>query len=437
MRSCFKNFAKNLWAGNFAPIKHPSSPYKLTTMTLSLLTNLRCILKMPLAKDNSFFRNPPIYPQTIVLMASLILLGCGSQDGAGGSASETEASLAGVLRNTSGQYITGAPIQLRERQSLDSLPLEIEFTDSIGRFTFAEIPPGTYSITATQNDLSAWTVSHADSNEQTVELQLDSSVNANFTLLKAGAPVQGEVVVYGLGRSSVLDAQGRVEFRYLPKAGHWLALRQNGRVEAEFPWTPGQQFIELPPTQALLVDNFESAVLGSPLGHWWGNTEWWTLQKDPQDPSTTILPSVIDEDRTQILADGVDGRSLHLYFAVRTPSWALISLPLATSGLGLDIRGLDSISVYAQGQGVIHLHLVSPGLPTFGDFASHLSISLPLPTVWDRLVIPRSTIQSVSNERGINWDDFARSVGGVQFVARDTVDLWLDNIYLHGSLLGN
>jgi len=136
---------------------------------------------MASACNIDFLRKNGILPFTL-LLAALFALVLPLQPSV--LAQTTSATLTGTVFDASGAVVGAAMVTLKNEASGD---LRNTVSNSDGYFTFAAVPPGTYSITVTKDGFSTW-------EEKSIVLNSADKRNVSGISLKPGAKTETVVV---------------------------------------------------------------------------------------------------------------------------------------------------------------------------------------------------------------------------------------------------
>ena len=122
--------------------------------------------------------------------------------------------LQGVVTNVGGTPIASATVALSDGRATA--------TDSLGRYAFTSLPPGTYSASVTASNYNSLPVSgiviiHAAATTQNFTLtQTPGTLQGVVTNRSTGAPMPGASVLVAGGASVLTDAAGRYAFSLMP-----------------------------------------------------------------------------------------------------------------------------------------------------------------------------------------------------------------------------
>ncbi|HTD54458.1 MAG TPA: carboxypeptidase-like regulatory domain-containing protein, partial [Silvibacterium sp.] len=124
------------------------------------------------------------------MAAALVVLGLTA------SAQTSSATLTGTVYDTSGAVVPGATVLLRNQQSGDT---RREISNPEGYFTFAAVPPATYSVTVEKQGFVKW---------EGRGITLDSNDNRAVAgiKLKAGSQEQTVIVQASSGQITPTDS---------------------------------------------------------------------------------------------------------------------------------------------------------------------------------------------------------------------------------------
>jgi hypothetical protein len=110
----------------------------------------------------------------------------------------------------------------------------------------------------------------------------------------------------------------------------------------------------------------------------------------------------------------------------------------------INLSKMTAISFYIKGKGSIRVSFSSKKVDNYPEGINwgNLQKTITIPSQWQQITIPVSELtppdKSQQQLDGLTWNDVRDSIRAIQFenamsrTAGDTIDLWLDNIYLHG-----
>lgn len=230
-----------------------------------------------------------------------------------------------------------------------------------------------------------------------------------------------------------------------------MSAREAGdtvRIEARFlpNWTL---------TDSTLIDDFDAPDLLSPTGR--HNSDLLSTLQDAGVPFGSAGWEATGSAQTRFHPEGLKQREAgdgdwrptrvpgagwngmqcqHLSVARERGGWATVSAYLKPWATPLDLSTLRSIRFWAKGSGRIRFGFGTIQGIVNGDYAMVQSLPIALSNQWKRYEVDPSTLiaPSWSSLAGETWDDHKTSLGFLHIeIASDSVDLWLDDIWLVGT----
>jgi hypothetical protein len=205
--------------------------------------------------------------------------------------------------------------------------------------------------------------------------------------------------------------------------------------------SPNALGVTVPGWELYLIDDFEQ---GDDWTRWTlrGHDSFWYSFTTGQ---TTTVPDLSDTHLAQAMyATGYSGKGAHVVFALDTAANQLPSgIGFAPERAGyVDFRSLTAISFAIKGRGTVRLSIPTKKIKDYpsGQNWGHFGKNIALPAEWQVMRILPSELQpepdSPPEKDGLTWAAVADSVDRVNFVTwktpGDTVELWLDDVYLEG-----
>lgn len=176
--------------------------------------------------------------RVIGFIAALCAAGCGFKDGpiAGGTTTETEALIMGVVRKSDGSVAVGARMRLRPADYLSTRPAEPagegdSLTDSLGRFRFNPEEKGLFYLEADIGDSLGLLVRNVSPGKESrkMECVLGAVGSVRLTVLDLDSGAAYAVRAVGLERYQVPDSAGAFRLT-LPAGDHRLVITGGAKV---------------------------------------------------------------------------------------------------------------------------------------------------------------------------------------------------------------
>ena len=141
------------------------------------------------------------------------------------------------------------------------------------------------------------------------------------------------------------------------------------------------------------------------------------------------LPAAGNPFTSAIQSSGTSrGKALHVSFTAKSPEWVLAGTLLGTGYHRF--AGLDSITFWAKGSGIMHIALEN-GRDTSGYMKAWVGFYLD--TGWTRHVIKPSQFDPQSyTGKTAGWTAVRDSISRFSVFGQDGSDFWIDDIRFHG-----
>lgn len=350
------------------------------------------------------------------------LLACSENSTAGrGIWDETENGLAVVIRGESGAPVSKAEVRL-VRGTAEVY--ERALTDSSGTAYLNRPEFSGHLEVSSENGVARTAFLAGDS-------LLSDTLHAPATLtgvLHSAENAPGEFYLHGTSYRAKVYEDGKFRFEGIP-SGEYAILApaetsfvywKNSRLRAGENVTVD---LEIPSEDSVIVEDFESGR-GTNLFHVLTGGGWWFTYWN----SFKVLFEHPQKGHVENAWNGT--RSLHEQFfadSVGENPYALvgfnIGLPPAVDSVhAYDMANADSISFYVKGEGHVFLQLA--GYNAEGKSLScEFEFDIPSEKEWNRVsVVPQGDV----------WDIIAGRMESINFLVKESADLWLDQIVFHG-----
>ncbi len=202
---------------------------------------------------------------------------------------------------------------------------------------------------------------------------------------------------------------------------------------------------------ALLIDNFNDNDGFTELYTVFPEMMWYGWDDAQNGGSSVLIPHYgPDSIFTKYIVpyEGM-GKVVHIQFAygnkIADPCAGIgCKSQLLNKKYYINLSKMTAISFYVKGKGSIRVAFTSKKIYDYpaGNNWGHMQKTITLPSQWQQVTIPVSELVPPSGTQqqldGLKWQDVRDSIKAIHFesalspVVGDTVDLWLDNIYLHG-----
>lgn len=397
----------------------------------------------------------------LMLFLTFLLWHCSRiSDTAGATSETTNGELVAFVQYTNGQPASGVKILLIDRanwinnllnqknQVLDSVT-----TDSHGKFRLS-IPlqkKVNLQFEASEGLLFK--------NIQDVFSEESKREVVSFSLLKYGGltgSIQGgfekEIILKLAGTSytSEISSTGTFNFVKVPP-GQFEVVAASKHTDfmpllvssADVPQGDGilQKNLSIV-ENSILIDDFEFGWNQSVLGRLMGNGWWYKHNDKEQGGMSSIYVSIFDG---AIAYRGKSIRATYILDKDIQQPWAMIGIQFGdyTKKEVYDMSTLKSISFWAKGKGSVNVKFLSQTITdTYSDWYQYYT-NVALSENWQYIQVETDSLKlpdRASDEiKKITWNEAAKDLHTIDFTVEypesnpgDTVELWLDDLMLHG-----
>lgn len=370
----------------------------------------------------------------------LLLMACGdkaSQAGKGGIWDETENGVALRVRDESGKPVARAKVtwvhmgDWMQARSQGAAPhLDSGWTDQNGDLRIDSVS-GSLVLSVLHDSLVASAL--VSKGAETAECVL-AKPSRVLGRLAGESALPDSLYLAGTRHASAVGNDGFFQFDAVAPGAYGLVgfdeqgVRLVSRADVSEETADSRESYTWSAGDSVLLDDFEDDISANRF-HALSGTGWWYTYSDP---GSWFEPVQASDAYVQGDLAWQGGRSLRMKMLVQgTPGekFALCGFDLentalldSTSPAVLhDLTALDSVSFWARGQGTMSLQLVSAV-----SVLESVSAPFVLTEMWTRHVV---AVQAFDSER---WNLMAGRITAVNFIAQESAELWLDQVYLHG-----
>jgi len=370
----------------------------------------------------------------------LLLMACGdkaSQAGKGGIWDETENGVAVHVRDESGKPVARAKVTwvhmgdwMQARLQGAAPHLDSAWTDQNGDLRIDSVS-GSLVLSVLHDSLVASAL--VSMGEPSAECVL-AKPSRVLGRLQGERALPDSLYLAGTRHASVVGDDGFFQFDTVAPGAYGLVgfdeqgvrlvsradvSEETASARGSYTWNAGD---------SILLDDFEDEVPANRFHALSGKGWWYTYS----DPGSWIEPAKVADAYVQGDSAWQGGRSLRLKMQVQgapNEKYALCGFDLentalldSTSPAVLhDLTALDSVSFWARGQGAIVLQLVSAA-----SVRTSVTAEVVLTDAWTRYAV------SVQAFDQTVWNDLAGRITAVNFLAQESAELWLDQVYFYG-----
>lgn len=387
---------------------------------------------------------------TIGLIGAGLHLSCAPQTIDGGSGSETEAIVSGTIFDS--DYSPADSVLITARLSSYTLDDSVKWqsistiTDKDGRYSL-RLPHNNFKIEA--RDIRA---SNYGSVKYLRIQQSDSSLINNDTLSPLSSiagrvsvpddisPADLSIYIFGSNAKTTPDASGNFSITSVPYGVHFLKFcTKDNSFNVQTQSLTGYDTVEYTFSNhhGLLVDNFEDYDNNTNINLITGTSRWYTFSDRSTNGFYPVPQDIYHDFRCGYTKSGAFyGNSFHIYFdfSRTTATYALAGFSIGGKGY-YDLSAMDSLVFYVKGQGSIRIELQTQLVLENYNQSSHFYVNLSnIDSLWYRCSIPSDSIKTAPNVSDDNhtWSEASHRVAYINFLAKSSCDLWLDDIYFAG-----
>ena len=399
-----------------------------------------------------------------LLLGALSSCSQGADHAGGGIETET---LTARVYDDQQNALSGARVILFAADRISPVEEHQDFTDVNGEVSF-DVPVGrswtlvaSDTSTESQNDslggLFNAVISGVDSKTPSVQLELSSAVQKQFTILGPDSlPLPVSIKLWGVPGEWTADAKGEVILNNMPEGLIWMQAELDAQTALSRGLGDGSQsvFMDYPlqinsteqemniifRPKVLLIDDFSRGVVRTLTGAVLGNGNWWQVDDREVDGGSYVLPDDIGSEYSTAVdsAWGFEGKGLRAEYVIDYPGWAVVGF--SWSGNGTDLHLMDSLTFFARGNGVITVEFVTGENPESVASQWHPRRKIFLVDQWQRYAIVPDSLDFTGvpiDASQKNWASQGRRVFFTQLVANDTAELEIDQLELHGVNLAD
>jgi hypothetical protein len=400
-----------------------------------------------------------------VVLLSFLFAAC-TQDYAGGAGTETTNGIVATALSGDGSpaaHVLVRVVEARDWYVLKTGSLDVVadsgYTDASGRIRFHDLPVSRYNLIFTGTEEGAL--------EDSIETRADSTVSAGEVRLRKYAAFHGTVASRGCSALTTciggthyevpVDDSGGFDFPALVAGDYAVFLRVDSagsrellRV-AELSLAPAAVASDNGLTavyRGMMLDNFNDGDRFSFLDKVTGGSTWFAYDDTRALGNSDLEPPGVLADFTAAVTEGSgwDGRGVHVKFimggAITNPFASITCVFSADTNAFYDLTGLTAISFYCRGNDSVRVNLASHAVKNYPDQSKggDCGITLALTPQWRKVTVTADQLRPPAGSQqeadGLAWPMVRDSIFSVVFGSwahpGDTVDLYLDEVILHG-----
>lgn len=399
-------------------------------------------------------------------MLAMLFLAC-SVDLSGGTTETVNTRVAGVIFNPDSTYAINSRVRLVPSDQNPLLPdpeIHTAITDDSGYYQFEVTTESRYyNLLATLENHSLFIDSLLLEPENRIDvepctLKPHSSVSGRVRLQNDSIPDTVYVAIMGTDLYGVFES-GQFLLPNIPRGDFQLRifssdqdfyLKDTGIQIDDSTVHVLEDTLILPP-RIFLLDDFEDGNIllynnrsDIGTGH---NSYWYTFNERSDTNNTLVEPDLSTGESISeafSTSDAYEGRSMHITFvlAQREVAFGGVGCTIGPEGGYVDLRKMSAVSFFIKGKGTISVSFDSkvndryPEEDRWGRWGKTIDI----PQEWTRIEVKATELlpqaYSPQERDSLSWDSVCDSVRTLHFTtsasAGDTVNVQIDNIYLHG-----
>lgn len=227
-------------------------------------------------------------------------------------------------------------------------------------------------------------------------------------------------------------------------ADHWRAI---GSVTVAA--SDSVEFVIPKNGSRMMIENFEDEENVTLLHFWNGGGNWWTAFDSIGTEAEHIEPDAATSDlmNARVYVDSLDSYVLHVGLypndSAQIPKAMLgfnLGQPAATKDTSLiykDFSAVDSIHLGMSGSGTIYVQLIcqAEGQADRAVFEYPVDLNEKNWTSYSLAVDDFKKLEGSLLDNESSWNDVKTRCKSIAFYAKDSTDLWVDNIELEGIRL--
>lgn len=186
----------------------------------------------------------------------------------------------------------------------------------------------------------------------------------------------------------------------------------------------------------LLIDDFNDSNMVSIPGQITGGT-WYCFVDSMVGGSSSIVQNIV---QGRFASDNAMKAEMVLMPKAEGP-WAGIGVLIGSSSDEWDFSSLKGITFMAKGKGIFRVSIESAVIDSMNVWPNFGAV-FTVDTVWRQYKIPVDSLVLIENssaaQSGITWKQVSSRIQNIEFEAStanafgDTLQLWLDDIYIDG-----
>lgn len=393
----------------------------------------------------------------LLLLLFLLPLSCTQPLSGNGTGTDIgEAKVYGFARFHDSTTAGNVHVTIREQ---DYIPFSVPSKSQIktvsgkdGTFTINHISRGYYLVELRSQDslcaIKRFYISDIDTMVNIGDVILDTQVTCHGTVLNSEKPAAGaNILVLGMDQKITIDTNGLYTLR-LPPGDQLLRIitsDKNTQNDIQFSTLQSEKTIRTFSVPATIFDDFDDFDGLNKLASLLGGGGWFAYTDKFGGGNSEVLPT-----STPGLIAAIDtsssafkGGSLHCTFIIDTTfssPYALIGCDISSSKADNSIKSwfdfskMSAISFMAKGSGTIYLQLTCKPIISL-DIYTVYEVPVTLSAQWEKHTILASDIPNAlasTATQVLTWKVGNKAVSNINFIAKKTTDLWLDDITVEG-----
>jgi hypothetical protein len=398
----------------------------------------------------------------LLLLVLLLFLSCIQPLSGNGTGTDIgEAKVYGYARFRDNTTADNVHVTIREQNYIPfSIPANNQtsvVSGKDGTFTIKNITHGYYLVELRTKDslcaIKRFYISEIDTSVNIGDIILDTLATYTGTVLDNEQPAAGaNLLVLGMDQKITIKENGLFTLQLPPGEQLFRIITpdQNEQSDVQFSTQQSGKTIRTFDFPTTIFDDFEDIDGFNNLSVFLGGGIWFAFTDKSGGGNSVVLPT-----STPGLIAAIDtssaafqGGSLHCTFSIDTTfanPYALIGCDISSSKddnsskSWFDFSKMTALTFMAKGSGTVYLQLTCKPVIA-ADVYTVYEIPVVLSAQWEKHTILASDIPDAlasTATQVLSWKVGNKAVSNINFIAKKTTDLWLDDIKIEGMGLAN
>jgi hypothetical protein len=387
-----------------------------------------------------------------------VIIRCGDAPLAGnGTGTDIgEAKVSGCVKLPGGIAAENVTVTLRKQ---DYVPFSVSLKDQKkvvsgknGDFAITQPGKGYYLLELINRDslcaIKRFYISDNDTGVMVGDCMIDTPVLFTGRVFKDGTPASGaSLLVLGIDNRGTVQNDGSFSMR-LPRGEQLLRVMTNDLYSTRdvlFSSGNSGDTIHSYSTPVTVLEDFENSDGLNALTTLLGGGSWWAFTDSVNGGKSRILPTAEPGlvEAIDSTSNAYRGGSLHCQFQIDqsfNASFALIGVDFSnskdsnSSKSWFDLSKMTAFTFMAKGSGTVYVQFTCRPFGSSTDYTVY-EIPVNLSSGWNKCIIRSSDIPNAllnSSAQIVSWQSGNSAVSNINFLAKGTTDLWLDDLIIEG-----